>query len=63
MLQQPYFVVEASAITHQVAVLADHAMAGNNNGHWVLPIGQSYRPNGIDVADPQGKVEIGYGFP
>lgn len=50
MIQQPLFILKPAAIANQVAVLADHAVTGNNNSNWVLTIGKAHSADGFDIA-------------
>jgi len=52
VLQQPFLAPEVTTVTHQVAVAADHAVAGNDDADAVVPVGRTYGANGFDCTQP-----------
>ena len=53
MIQQPLFAPDTTAESDQFTVAADHAMAGNNQGHRVFIVGIAHgtiRPGAVNGA-------------
>src|SRR5262245_9394602 len=58
MIEQPALAIEPAAVAGQRAVGADHAMAGNDNGNRISPIGGADRPAGLGLPDAARQVGI-----
>ena len=54
VLQQPCFALQAAGVTRQAAVRANHAVARNDDGHAVLPVGIGHGAHGGRPAEPFG---------
>jgi hypothetical protein len=62
-IQQILLDMQASSVTHQFAVGADYAVAGNNDGDRIAMIGHAHRPAGLVIAYGDCNVLIGTCFP
>ena len=61
MRQQPPFPVHSSSIAREVAVGADNAVTGNDDGYGIACVGQTDRPARTEVAELAGNLAIGGG--
>src|SRR5947209_822584 len=61
-VEQPALAVDAAAVPGQLAVAADDAVAGNDDGDRVLAVGQPDGAAGFGVADPLGQLAVGDGL-
>jgi len=52
VFQQPFLPPEVTAITNQVAVAADHAVAGHNDADAVPPGRRSPGRDGLNITPP-----------
>jgi len=58
MIQQPLFAPDAAAEPHQLAVAADHAMAGNNQRSRVFVVGIAHSPKSLGAIDGPGHIAV-----
>ena len=62
MIQQPLFAPDAATESNQLAVAADHAVAGNNQRNRVFVVGIAYGPIGLGAVDGAGHIAVGCGL-
>lgn len=55
--------MQAAAVANQLTITADHPVAGNNDGDWIMMISLTYRARGVFLADALCNLAIGSGFP
>jgi hypothetical protein len=60
--QQPALDRQSAAVTHQVAVAANHAVAGQDDRKRIGAVGSADRAHRAWAADPLGDVFVAYGF-
>src|SRR5436190_14245267 len=62
VVKEPAFGGKAAGITGKAAVVANDAMAGNEQSQSVLPVCGSYRAHGLIVAAGAGQLQIAARF-
>ena len=62
VLQQPCFALQSAGVTRQASVRANHAVARNDDGHAVLPVGIGHGAHGGRPAEPFGLFAVAGGF-
>src|SRR3989442_4320956 len=61
VLEEPAFAIQAAAETGELAARTDHAVAGDDDGDRVLPVGRTYCAGGADVAQATSQLAVAHG--